>query len=138
MRYNCPVCNFSQLESPPRNYTICRCCGTEFDYDDSTLSHAQLRDRWIQNGMRWHSRRVNPPVDWNPIVQLLKGGYGYQLNARRDATEVQTIGRPAVYDSDELTIQPVEPHQSAQDRTKSVYAPTVDLVGAGLRINPHA
>lgn len=75
MTYICPVCGYNQLLAPPSEYTICPSCGTEFEYDDFTASHAELRQRWIAAGMPWHSRRLPPPPGWNPVSQLLRAGY---------------------------------------------------------------
>jgi hypothetical protein len=79
MTYTCPVCGYDKLLRPPKDYTICKSCGTEFGYDDFATSHPELRRLWIANGMQWHSRRVQPPEGWNPILQLLHAGFGYEL-----------------------------------------------------------
>ena len=69
MRYICPVCGFDGLEFPPKNHTICPSCGTEFDYDDVTCSHKQLRDAWIARGAHWFYGPTRPYL-WNPWRQL--------------------------------------------------------------------
>ena len=74
MTYTCPVCFFSGLEDPPSNYNICDCCGTEFGNDDESVSHAALRERWVNSGAEWYFQ--NPPAFWNPWLQLAKGGAG--------------------------------------------------------------
>ena len=56
----------------PADYHICLCCGTEFGNDDADFSHAQLREMWIASGAHWFFRE--PPVEWNPWVQLVKAG----------------------------------------------------------------
>ena len=61
------------------DFQICPCCGTEFEYDDATLSHAELRSAWIRNGAEWHSRVVHPPLGWNPSMQLILAGYSSEL-----------------------------------------------------------
>ncbi len=75
MKHLCPVCGYNELPEPPQDYNICPCCGTEFGYTDFTASHESLRDRWVQRGMTWHSRRVSPPLDWNPEDQLMRAGF---------------------------------------------------------------
>ncbi len=52
------------------SYAICRCCGTEFGYDDASKTHAELRERWVRGGMRWWSKAQAPPEDWSPSAQL--------------------------------------------------------------------
>jgi hypothetical protein len=64
--YTCPVCAFDALSHPPEAYMICTCCGTEFENDDEEWTHADLRVRWIANGMNWWSRNTSPPENWDP------------------------------------------------------------------------
>jgi hypothetical protein len=66
----CPVCGFDHLRDPPKDFTICPCCGTEFEFDDAFAPYAALRDAWIRNGARWWSRLDLPPENWNPYIQL--------------------------------------------------------------------
>ena len=72
--YDCPVCGYNKLRRPADNFQICPSCGTEFGYMDATLSHAQLRQRWLDSGALWHSRRVPPPYQWNGYGQLIRAG----------------------------------------------------------------
>ena len=75
-RFTCPVCYWPDLTTEPldMSYNICPCCGTEFGYDDFTLTHAQLRERWIDGGcVFWSSDQDRKPVNWNGVRQLLKG-----------------------------------------------------------------
>jgi|HubBroStandDraft_6_1064221.scaffolds.fasta_scaffold968466_2 hypothetical protein len=76
MNYLCPICGFSGLTEPPTSFNICPCCGTEFDYDDCTTDHRQLRERWIQKGAPWFATNEEwpAPKDWNPFVQLANAG----------------------------------------------------------------
>src|ERR1017187_7282190 len=46
--YLCSVCGYDRLEDPPKNFTICPSCGTEFGYDDAFASHAELRAKWLR------------------------------------------------------------------------------------------
>jgi predicted RNA-binding Zn-ribbon protein involved in translation (DUF1610 family) len=72
----CPVCGFSGLSDPPydaqgcASFEICPSCGTEFGYDDSTRSHTELRQAWVNSGFPWRSQAVSPPSDWNAQEQL--------------------------------------------------------------------
>jgi hypothetical protein len=65
----CPVCGYDKLKGLPEDFNICPCCGTEFGYDDHTVSHAELRQRWIDEGRQWWSSYTKPPADWNPEKQ---------------------------------------------------------------------
>lgn len=76
----CPVCGYPDLDEAAYDsygcatYNICPCCGTEFGYDDSEISHFSLRQRWITNGMKWWSEHLPPPDNWSPIQQLKDAG----------------------------------------------------------------
>jgi hypothetical protein len=67
----CPVCAYPDMPYPPADYNICPCCGTEFGNDDAFLSVDQLRAQWLANGAVWFFG--NPPLGWNPYLQLIKG-----------------------------------------------------------------
>jgi hypothetical protein len=76
----CPVCGYPDLFEPAydehgySSFEICPCCGIEFGYHDHTLTHRELRRRWIEAGMRcWSTSRL-PPEGWNPIEQLRSAG----------------------------------------------------------------
>jgi hypothetical protein len=71
----CPVCAYSKLRHAPVDFTICPSCGTEFGYHDSTKTYSDLRTEWIMLGMRWHSRAIPQPADWNPVANLINQGY---------------------------------------------------------------
>jgi hypothetical protein len=66
----CPVCGYAGLEFPPKNFSICACCGTEFGYDDRMLTHAELTEAWINGGFRWFDVDEQKPQGWNPYNQL--------------------------------------------------------------------
>jgi hypothetical protein len=66
----CPVCGFDQLRDAPESFTICPCCGTEFEFDDAFATHADLRAAWLRDGARWWSRSEPSPTAWDPNVQL--------------------------------------------------------------------
>ncbi len=71
----CPVCGYDGLLEAPTNFSICPCCGTQFDYDDDTVSHDELRRRWVESGARWWSPNRKPPLNWSPLEQLEKAGF---------------------------------------------------------------
>lgn len=75
----CPVCGYDNLEFPPRDFSICACCGTEFDYDDKILTHQQLRKEWISKGFPWFDKGEPQPENWEPIVQLERAGFGADI-----------------------------------------------------------
>lgn len=103
MFYLCPVCGYVQLPEPPRNFSICPSCGTEFGFDDAKKSHAQLRHEWIAREAPWFSRVRRPAPNWNPWQQLTEAGYlqfdVYQFgsNIARGETFIQQqlVVRPA-------------------------------------------
>ena len=74
--YICTVCGYDGLNEPPydekgcASFSICPCCGTEFGYDDHSLSHEALRKKWIESGMKWWSATTPKPTPFNPIVQV--------------------------------------------------------------------
>ncbi|THF66294.1 hypothetical protein E6C76_05480 [Pseudothauera nasutitermitis] len=78
--YVCPVCGYPCLDEAAYDdfgcpsYNICPCCGTEFGYDDSVVAHADLRKKWISNGMQWWSRNQIKSNGWDPIKQLKDAG----------------------------------------------------------------
>lgn len=79
-KYICPVCGYDGLDEPPYDSTgsasfdICPCCGTEFGYDDSVKTHAEIRDRWLNNGGHWWSTTIPALANWNPYDQIKKAG----------------------------------------------------------------
>jgi len=75
MTFRCPVCMYGELPYPPSDYHICPCCGTEFGNDDAELTHAELRDQWIEHGARWFFG--DPPTGWNAKQQLYGAGIGW-------------------------------------------------------------
>lgn len=56
--YVCPVCAFDKMRGAPRNHEICPQCGTQFDYDDATKSHAELHAEWVAKGSPWFSTAI--------------------------------------------------------------------------------
>ena len=68
--YTCPVCGYGQLSEPPTNFAICPRCGTELEYDDVRMTHAQLRAAWLEGGAHWWSPVDPQPPNWDPYAQL--------------------------------------------------------------------
>jgi len=93
MNYTCPVCGYDRLRYPPRDNTICPSCGTEFSYDDFLDSHEYLRAQWIAKGARWWSPNQPPPPGWNPVVQLLRSGYGYTSVTQNVTDRIVLVGQ---------------------------------------------
>ncbi len=92
----CPVCGYDALRRPPKDHTICPCCGVEFGYDDAgpvsaKEMHAALRRRWIDRDAKWHSLRVPRPDDWNPWVQLAKARLPYDVSWQRGVANAYRI-----------------------------------------------
>lgn len=78
----CPVCGLT-LDFEPwiggaDSQEICPCCGVQFGYYDSANSPEEvikrwfdLRQKWIQGGMKWWSPSLREqPSNWNPNEQL--------------------------------------------------------------------
>ena len=68
--YTCPVCGFNQLADPPTEFSICPCCGTEFELDDAFATHGELRSAWLRSGAHWWSTVVERPTNWDPYSQI--------------------------------------------------------------------
>ena len=78
MNYQCPVCGYKELSQPPRDDTICPCCGTHFGYHDYATRYEELRALWISKGAQWFSRTRQQPPGWDAFKQLWESGLGYQ------------------------------------------------------------
>jgi transcription elongation factor Elf1 len=76
VKFTCPVCGFPSLEEPhvdptgSPTYSICPCCGVHFGADDVDETHAQLRQKWIDEGAEWWSMNEKAPDGWNAQAQL--------------------------------------------------------------------
>ena len=77
----CPVCG-NKLPFAAMDHNICPCCGVEFGYDDSGVSHQELREIWIENGMQWWSPSNLQPAGWSPVIQL-REAFGYNQSRPR-------------------------------------------------------
>ncbi len=77
-RHQCPVCGYLGLVEAPKSrsgggsYEICPSCGFQFGVsdDDTGHTHAEWRERWRAGGMKWSSRGLAQPPEWNPAAQL--------------------------------------------------------------------
>lgn len=75
-KYVCPVCRYPDINEPAYDgfgcfsYNICPCCETEFGYDDSTVAHSNLREKWVSEGVQWWSKHQPKPNSWDPVRQL--------------------------------------------------------------------
>lgn len=78
-RFTCPVCGYPGLLEPPYSpsgggsYEICPSCGFEYGFTDgdSHYTFESWRERWVAEGMPWHSEWIEPrPQDWDPKAQL--------------------------------------------------------------------
>jgi hypothetical protein len=97
--HTCPVCGYEgDLEFRPRDYQICGCCGTEFGYDDRTLTFEQLRAEWMQKGCPWFDPEEARPLGWNAYDQLLRAGLiPKEANSFTTGTSTRfTIGDPTL------------------------------------------
>jgi hypothetical protein len=68
--YICPVCGYERLPEAPLNFSICACCGTEFEFDDFGTTYAALRARWVASGCQWFSPCVHKPQNWSVSKQF--------------------------------------------------------------------
>ena len=78
----CPVCFYPDLEEPPREFSICPCCGTEFgvdDYSPSDISpdviHRELRWQWLERGAPWFDPGTSQPNGWSGFEQIWNSPY---------------------------------------------------------------
>ena len=88
--FSCPVCFYDAVPYPPEDYHICPCCGTEFGNDDVEYTYAELRQKWAESGAHWFFGQ--PPVGWNPWVQLASKSYGVNTESISIPNTMQ-IGR---------------------------------------------
>lgn len=97
--YTCPVCGYDDMPSPPRSFSICSSCGTEFGYDDFDTTHEELRLRWLSKGARWFSRSRPAPPNWNWYEQLLTAQLvdGVRITGTDSAIDPESIAGPPVY-----------------------------------------
>jgi hypothetical protein len=74
-RYTCPVCFWPGLAEPSHterghgSYETCPCCGTQFGVHDQTVTPAELRAWWVDEGGPW--KHGEAPMGWSALRQLL-------------------------------------------------------------------
>ena len=126
MNYVCPVCGYDELTEPPyddldlrtsSSFEICPCCGTEFGYTDSNLSHDALRAQWIMVGMTWHFASHERPKGWEPTAQLRAAGFS------PDPASYD----PALFEGTFSSDASVAPHACAS-MTNLLETPTIPVV----------
>jgi hypothetical protein len=105
MNYTCPVCGYTKLIAPPKDYMICPSCGTEFGNDDFEFSHEELRQEWIAAGAPWFSRRTAPPSNWNPFAQLVHAGYGVNVGLVGTALGRHSLSFRALFPRNGIRVQ---------------------------------
>lgn len=93
--YQCPVCGYARLTSPPRDYHICPCCGTEFGADDIDFSHEEIRSRWIATGAHWFSTATPQPDGWDAGKQLVVSGVAV-TSSSKDSTSGSDVSAAEV------------------------------------------
>lgn len=109
--HTCPVCGYDALEFPPRDYSICACCGTEFGYDDRALTHDQLRAEWMGRGCAWFDVDGLKPAHWNAYDQLVRAAL-----IPRDQTNTATHSSGSVANLLVLHVEPNIRIQIGHDR----------------------
>ncbi len=79
MLNTCRVCGYTDAiffpwgkDGKTPSFEICDCCGYQFGKtdDDEGITFEQYRTRWIAGGMVWDKGRSEPPLNWNPVMQL--------------------------------------------------------------------
>jgi len=96
----CPVCGYL-MEAPPRNYNICRSCGTEFGVHDVNASIPDLREAWMKTGLKWWSKTEPPPDNWDPLTQMEKAGIAVKRQPASQPSSVSTSSSTAVVGPDQ-------------------------------------
>lgn len=91
----CPVCGYTELAEPPDNWSICPCCGTEFEYDDFDTDFSELRTRWLAAGAPWFDDQTPIPYGWDAFAQLAAAGF-IRSTARQSGEDVEEVdlGQP--------------------------------------------
>lgn len=100
----CPVCFFPDLEEPPREFSICPCCGTEFgvnDYSPKRTSpdviHRELRWEWLERGAPWFDVETPRPYGWSGFEQIWNSPYWFRNAVSTAAPTLHTTVAPKGY-----------------------------------------
>lgn len=104
MFYSCPVCGYSQMTEPPKDYAICPSCATEFGYSDFSKNYRQLRNEWLANGANWFSSATGPPFLWNGFRQVAEAGLPYDIPLPHSPTQTFEFRIPGVRALRELSV----------------------------------
>ena len=83
-KYTCPVCGNPNMKWPPELHNHCRCCGTQFGYDDYGFTHEELRKKWINSGAEWWYKKDPPPPGWDPFEQMRQAGLPFEEDKSLD------------------------------------------------------
>jgi hypothetical protein len=102
MTFTCPVCGYRELPRPAADDLICPSCGTQFGYHDCSVSQVQLRREWIRHGLKWHSRVIPYPPNWNPFVQLVEAGFAIEFVG---SNMTEQVTRTVVGDGPQIIIK---------------------------------
>jgi hypothetical protein len=99
----CPVCFYPDLEEPPREFSICPCCGTEFGVDDYSprgispdVIHRDLRWQWLERGAPWFDPETPKPDGWRGSEQVWNSPYWLRTATSAAPTLHRTV-RPNAY-----------------------------------------
>jgi len=96
MTVTCPVCGYRELPRPAADDLICPSCGTQFGYDDCSMSHVELRQEWIRRGLTWHSRVIPEPRNWSPLAQLTEAGFVVKFTGSNMTEQRTETGKPPI------------------------------------------
>lgn len=94
MNYRCLVCGYDQMPHPPRDYSICPCCGVEYGIDDAFDSYLEIRNEWLRRGAPWFSslKPYVAPMNWRAWEQLDRAGYKYNVEAPISSIKTDIYG----------------------------------------------
>ena len=96
MKYRCLVCGYDEMPHPPRDYSICPCCGVEYGLDDAFESYEAIRREWLLSGCGWFSR-FKPyiaSINGNAWEQLDRAGYSYDVAPPRSSVKTDVYPLP--------------------------------------------
>ena len=116
LMYICPVCGYEKLSEPAMHFSICSCCGTEFELDDFETKYSELRSRWIREGYRWFSPVERPELGWDPVKQL--NNLQYLSGSEFVRADQQSVRRPS------MVVSWIDPSQAREEPKQSFLAVT--------------
>jgi hypothetical protein len=84
LKNNCRVCGLQLIEPPwgdddqTPSWDICSCCGTEFGYEDCTVSSVKKRrEEWLALGAKWADKKMKP-TNWTFEIQAAGIPFAYK------------------------------------------------------------